>query len=56
MKRLSDIKIDSNFNPNADFILFEGDCLKLLSGIPDKFIKLVVTSPPHNLGKDNEEN
>ncbi|MDP3066618.1 MAG: site-specific DNA-methyltransferase [Methanobacteriaceae archaeon] len=34
--------------------LFEGDCLDLLSQIPDNFVKLVVTSPPYNLNKDYE--
>lgn len=38
----------------ADLILFEGDCLDLLSQIPAGFVKLVVTSPPYNLGKPYE--
>lgn len=45
------IKKDSDFNPEVDSILFNGDCLDLLSKIPDGFVKLVVTSPPYNLGK-----
>lgn len=45
------IKKDSDFNPKVDSILFNGDCLELLSKIPDSFVKLVVTSPPYNLGK-----
>lgn len=49
------IKKDSQFNPEADSILFEGDCLELLAQIPDKFVKLVVTSPPYNVGKSYEE-
>ncbi|MBW4256591.1 site-specific DNA-methyltransferase [Methanobacterium sp. YSL] len=52
---MAKIQIESNFDPNADLILYEGDCLKLLSEIPDNFCKLVVTSPPYNLGKDYEE-
>lgn len=52
---MSRIKIDSNLNTEADFVLFEGDCLKLLSQVPDEFAKLVVTSPPYNLGKDYED-
>jgi adenine-specific DNA-methyltransferase len=35
-------------------VLFEGDCLELLSGIPDESMHLVVTSPPYNLGKSYE--
>ena len=45
------IKKDSSFNPDADSILFNGDCLELLSDIPDNFVKLIVTSPPYNLDK-----
>ena len=52
---MAKIKIESDFNPKADFIVYEGDCLELLSKIPDNFVKLIVTSPPYNLGKDYEE-
>lgn len=45
---------DSKFNIGADSILYEGNCLKLLSQIPDNFVKLVITSPPYNLGKQYE--
>ena len=45
------IKKDSKFNPDADSILFNGDCLELLSTMPDNFVKLIVTSPPYNLDK-----
>ena len=48
------VKITSEFNRTADFILYEGNCLDLLSQIPDGFIKLLVTSPPYNLGKPYE--
>lgn len=42
------------FNPKANYMLFEGDCLDLLKQVPDSFVKLVVTSPPYNLGKPYE--
>lgn len=48
------IKVTSEFDQTADFILFEGGCLDLLSLMPDGFVKLVVTSPPYNLGKPYE--
>lgn len=51
---MSKIKKDSKFNPKADFVLYEGDTLELLSQIPDNFVKLVVTSPPYNIGKPYE--
>ncbi|MDP1624151.1 MAG: site-specific DNA-methyltransferase [bacterium] len=48
------MKISPKFDPTANCVLFEGDCLNLLKQIPDKFVKLVVTSPPYNLGKEYE--
>jgi adenine-specific DNA-methyltransferase len=48
------VKIASGFDRAADFILFQGNCLDLLTQIPDGFVKLVVTSPPYNLGKAYE--
>lgn len=52
---MSKIKKDCNFNPDADLVLFPGNCLDILSQIPDEFVKLVITSPPYNIGKDYEE-
>lgn len=51
---MSKVRIVSRFDYTADFIFFEGDCLDLLSQIPDGLVKLVVTSPPYNLGKPYE--
>ena len=48
------MKISPKFDLTANCVLFEGDCLNLLKQIPDKFVKLVVTSPPYNLGKEYE--
>lgn len=39
----------------ADVVLYQGDCLQLLQDIPDNSIKLIVTSPPYNLGKEYEK-
>ena len=36
-------------------MLFPGDCLKLLPQLPAGFVKLIVTSPPYNLGKEYEK-
>lgn len=49
------IKLTSLFDPTADFVLFEGDSKNLLAQIPDGFVKLVVTSPPYNIGKTYEK-
>ena len=51
---ISTMKISSNFDPAANCVLYQGDCLDLLKKIPDGFVKLVVTSPPYNLGKPYE--
>lgn len=47
-------KISNKFDPSDDIVLFSGDCLKLLETIPDASLKLVVTSPPYNIGKEYE--
>lgn len=52
MKKIS---LTSTFDLNANVVFFEGDCLELLSQIPDGLIKLIVTSPPYNLGKPYEK-
>ncbi|HMX20679.1 MAG TPA: site-specific DNA-methyltransferase [Anaerolineales bacterium] len=49
------MKISSKFDPNSSCILFPGDCFDLVKQIPDKSVKLVVTSPPYNLGKAYEK-
>ncbi len=46
--------VTATFDREADLVLFEGDCLRLLPDIPDGFVRLVVTSPPYNLGKAYE--
>lgn len=48
------LKVAEEFDPTADLVLYEGDCLALLPTIPDGFVQLVVTSPPYNLGKPYE--
>ena len=44
----------SHFDPRADFVLYEGDCLDLLAEVPTGAVQLIVTSPPYNLGKSYE--
>lgn len=36
-------------------ILYQGDCLKLLSALPDQSVDLVFADPPFNLGKEYGE-
>ena len=51
---MTSIRIASEFDPSADLVLLEGDCLDLLPQIPDGAVQLVITSPPYNLGKPYE--
>lgn len=48
-------KIANKFSQDENLILFSGNCLDLLKNIPDQFLKLVVTSPPYNIGKEYEK-
>lgn len=49
------LKISDSFEPESQLVLYLGDCLELLSQLPEELVKLVVTSPPYNLGKPYEE-
>jgi len=51
---MGSFKISGEFRPDADAALYRGDCLDFLAGIPDRTARLVVTSPPYNLGKRYE--
>lgn len=47
--------VEHEFDKAARIVVFEGDCLELLSTIPDGCVQLVVTSPPYNIGKEYEQ-
>lgn len=47
-------EIADQYNPQADIVLFNGDTNELLDSLPDNFAKLIITSPPYNLGKAYE--
>lgn len=47
--------ISSEFDPNADVVVFNGDTGDLIDIIPDNYVKLIITSPPYNLGKSYED-
>ncbi len=48
------LTVADKFDPSADAVLYEGNTLALLRSLPDAFVKLVITSPPYNLGKAYE--
>jgi adenine-specific DNA-methyltransferase len=47
--------IAESFSPDAQIIIAPGDCLGTLKTVPDGAVKLVITSPPYNLGKEYEK-
>lgn len=49
------IPIKSDFSKNVKIVLHNGDTLKFLLNIPDQLFRLIVTSPPYNLGKVYEQ-
>jgi adenine-specific DNA-methyltransferase len=44
----------SSFSPAAEVVIAPGDCLDTLRTLPDEFAKLIITSPPYNIGKAYE--
>jgi adenine-specific DNA-methyltransferase len=48
------MRITKRYSQKSKVTLFHGDCLRLLRQIPSGGAKLVVTSPPYNLGKSYE--
>ena len=50
----SDLNIASQYEADAKTVLYEGDNKELLRTLPDRSVKLVVTSPPYNVGKSYE--
>jgi DNA modification methylase len=47
--------IKDSFSLDAEIVLYHGDVLDFLETIPDQSIRLIVTSPPYNLGKYYEK-
>lgn len=48
-------EIGNAYNAKNAATLYKGDCLEMLSQIPEGDIQLVVTSPPYNIGKKYEK-
>ena len=46
--------ISERYAENADIVFAHGDSLELLKKCPDGFAKLIITSPPYNIGKEYE--
>jgi adenine-specific DNA-methyltransferase len=48
---VSSVEIAEVFDPGNDVIVVPGDCLATLKTLPDGLAKLIISSPPYNLGK-----
>jgi adenine-specific DNA-methyltransferase len=48
-------EVASEYNKDADAVIAPGDCLETLRRLPGEFAKLIITSPPYNLGKAYEK-
>jgi adenine-specific DNA-methyltransferase len=48
-------EIATAFDPKANAVMLTGDCLHTLQTLPDECVKLVITSPPYNIGKAYEQ-
>ncbi len=48
-------KVDSVFSENAQIVVNTGEALKFLKTIPNEAFKLIITSPPYNIGKEYEK-
>lgn len=48
------IRIEPKYDPSAEVVLYQGDTRQLISQLPDRSVKLIVSSPPYNLGKEYE--
>ncbi|MDN5360934.1 MAG: adenine-specific DNA-methyltransferase [Thermotogaceae bacterium] len=49
------IKITNEYEKDSDAIIHYGSCYDFVKKIPSKSVKLVVTSPPYNIGKEYEK-
>lgn len=50
-----DLRVSEIFDEKANLVLYKGNCLDLLAQIPSGQFRLVVTSPPYNVGKPYEQ-
>jgi adenine-specific DNA-methyltransferase len=46
--------VSSQFNRKSRAIILEGDAAETLKSVPDQTVKLIITSPPYNIGKAYE--
>jgi len=54
LKNIYENEISNEYSNDKRIILLEGDTLELLKTIPDETVKLIISSPPYNVGKKYE--
>ncbi len=54
MNKKIKFKKSNSFKSDSDIMFLLGDCLKNMKKIPDKVVKLIISSPPYNLQKEYE--
>lgn len=47
-------RIDGELLPDSRIVLLNGDSLEMLKSLPDSSAKLIISSPPYNIGKEYE--
>jgi adenine-specific DNA-methyltransferase len=47
--------VGEHYGADERAVVFQGECLEMLSGVPSGAVSLVVTSPPYNIGKSYEK-
>ncbi len=50
----NDVRIDNFLQEDSNIVLHQGDTLQFLSDFPRESVKLIITSPPYNVGKEYE--
>lgn len=48
-------EVAAAYDPAAEIVIAQGDCLNTLRELPGEFAKLIITSPPYNIGKVYEK-
>lgn len=51
----SQVTIAGQYDPQAELVLYQGDVSDFLATVPDGTVRLIITSPPYNLGKEYED-
>jgi len=52
---MDSLNIEGKYRKNAEVVLYQGDCLEFLKTVPGGSVRLIVTSPPYNIGKSYEK-